>query len=63
MNGIVTLSEIIKFVDQLCMLTYRDYTRTSRELVNVLIERMVVKGEEADNAVEGILGHTCGEFA
>ena len=29
MNGVVALAEIIKFVDELCVLTYGDYTRTS----------------------------------
>ena len=61
-NGVVTLGEIIKFADGLCVLTYRDYARTSRELVNVLIKRMV-KDEEVDSKVDGILGHSVAMFA
>ena len=53
MNGVVALADIIKFVDELCVLTYGDYARTSRELVNVLIKRMVVMDE-----VDGILGNS-----
>ena len=53
MNGVVALAEIIKFADELCVLTYGDYARTSRELVNVLIKRMVVVDE-----VDGILGNS-----
>ena len=50
-NGVVALADIIKFADELCVLTYEDYARTSRELVNVLIKRMVV----VVNEVDGIL--------
>ena len=53
MNGVVALADIIKFADELCVLTYGDYARTSRELVNVLIKRMVVVDE-----VDGILGNS-----
>ena len=61
-NGVVTLLEIIKFADELCVLTSRDYARTSQEQVNVLIERMV-KDEEMDSEVDGILGHSVVMFA
>ena len=53
MNGVMASADIIKFADELCMLTYGDYARTSRELVNVLIKRMVVVDE-----VDGILGNS-----
>ena len=52
-NGVLALADIIRFADELCVLTYGDYARTSRELVNVLIKRMVVVDE-----VDGILGNS-----
>ena len=59
-NDQITLNQAIKLADELCTLMYTDYRITSREVIDVLSERMTPR-DEADDEVDGVLGHALSE--